>query len=166
MLARMIGAVRLDPKAFGEIMADENATPQAIAVVVISAMAIGFGVGPGYAIPIGFIIWWVTWWVIWVFLVYLVGPMVLQTSQGAGDWGRFARATGFSQSPALGMVLLTFIHGLGPSISLLVFLVVATWWFLALVVGVRQALELSTIWAFGVSGTFLIPSIVIELGLF
>ena len=166
MLARMIGAARLDLKTFREVTADENATPQAIAVVIISAMAIGFGVGPGYAIPISFILWWVSWWAIWVFLVYLIGPMVLQPSERAADWGRFARATGFSQSPALGMVLLTFIHGLGPSISLLVFLVVATWWFLALVVGVRQALEISTMWAFAVAGTFLIPSIVIELGLF
>ncbi len=166
MLARMVSVARLDIGAFGEIMADENATPQAVAVVVMAGMAIGFGVGPGYSIPLSFVLWWVVWWAIWVFLIYLMGPIVLRSSGTTVDWSRVTRATGFSQSPALCMILLTFVHGLGPIILLLVWLIVVTWWFLTLAVAVKQSLKLSPIGSIGVAGTFLIPSIVIEMGLF
>ena len=163
----MVGAALLHSPTFDELKADKTANYRAVLVVVLAALAIGFGVGPGYAIPLGFVVWWLSWWAVWVFLVYLTWPLFTSRRTIVAEWSHLARPTGFAQSPAVFMVLLSFITGLGPSAGLIVFTLVGLWWFASIVVAVRQALGLrSTARAAAVASTYLVPSIIIELGLF
>ena len=62
LLSRMVGAALLHRPTHEEIKADKDANYQAIFVVLLAALAIGFGVGPGYDIPVGFVIYWFSWW--------------------------------------------------------------------------------------------------------
>jgi hypothetical protein len=44
---RMVGAAKLDVRVYEEVEADRTATPQALAIVVLSAVAGGIGIGEG-----------------------------------------------------------------------------------------------------------------------
>jgi len=162
MLSRMVGAGLLDRDTFEEVSNDSSATVQAVAVAVMAGMAIGFGAGPGYGIPINFVITHFVWWVVWVFLAYLLLPAVFHIPEV--EWGSIARTTGFAQAPALLLVLLNVVPQIGTSLYMIIVVVVGLWWMLATTVAIRQSLHLqSTRWAAGVAFTWFIPSVVIEL---
>ena len=57
---RMVGAARFDSSAYEEVEADRGATAQALAVVVLSSLAAGIGVGSGVrGLVVGTIAaWW------------------------------------------------------------------------------------------------------------
>ena len=147
-----------------EIKADQAATVQAVVVMVLAAAAIGFGVLPGYDIPLGFVLSWGSWWVVWVFLIYLAAPMLSGSREVQVDWGQVARLAGFAQAPAILMAALSFIGVLGPGVSFAFFSVISLWWFAAMVAAVRHTLSIpSTLRAALIASTFLIPSLLIEL---
>lgn len=152
MLARMMGAVRLNAATFEDVENDRGATIQAMMVVVLVSIAGGIG---GIA---AFGIWGLVFglvgglvqWALWAMVTFLVGTTILKTPETHADWGQLARTTGFAQTPGLFKVFL-FIPGLGsitlPGTDLPIILGIATIWQLAaMVTAVRQALDYHSTW--------------------
>jgi hypothetical protein len=133
---RMIGAAKLDPKVFEEVEADRSATPQALAVVVLASVAGGIAVGDGVrGLVVGTIAGLVGWF-IWAWLIYFIGSRWLPEPDTRSDTGELLRVIGFATSPGILRVV-----GILPFLSTLVMAVTAIWTLVAVVVGVRQALD-------------------------
>jgi hypothetical protein len=104
---RMLGAAKLDVSTYEEIEADTSATPQAMIVVVLSALAAGIGsIGDGgikgmIVITIAALVGWF----IWAGLTYFIGTKMLPEPDTKADVGELLRTTGFAQSPGLLRVL-------------------------------------------------------------
>ena len=162
MFARMIRAARLDVHVFEEVEADTGATLQAMAVVLVVALATGLGSlgasdGGVVSLVSGIVLGVVTW-ALWALVTYLVGTTVFGTPETEADWGQLARTTGFAQSPGVLRVL-----GFIPVIGAVLFVAVILWQFAAMVIAVRQALDYRSTWrALGVVGVGLIILIVIQ----
>src|SRR3989304_4653676 len=137
----MLRAARLDASLYEEVEADRSLTRQAAAVVLLSAVAAGFGAamhGPGIAVTVvaaGVL------WYLWAFLPSLIGTRVLPEPQTKADFGQLLRTIGFASSPG-GIRILGIIPGLvrpavaGAHIGMLV----------AMVVAVHQALDYTSSW--------------------
>ena len=145
MLERMIGAARLDVHTYEEVEHDENATRQAMLVVIIVAVAgaIG-GLGLGSNIIVGLvfgIIFAITSWAVWAFITFWIGTTILKTPQTHATWGQLARCTGFAQTPLV-LQVFAFIPGVGG----VVVIIANIWRLAAMVVAVRQALDYESTW--------------------
>ena len=94
MIQRMIGAARLDTKVYEEVEADTSATRQALAVVVLVALATGIGaIGSGGAV--GFVVGIaaaIGLWALWAWITYFVGTTILKTAATKADWGQLANS--------------------------------------------------------------------------
>jgi hypothetical protein len=135
---RIIRAAKLDAQLYEEVEADRDATGQAMAVVVMSALAAGIGsLGSGGLLGIvgGTIVALVGWY-IWAFLTYFIGTRLLPEPQTKADYGELLRTIGFASAPGLIRVF-GFIPGLGAPL----FLVAGIWMLVAMVIAVRQALD-------------------------
>jgi hypothetical protein len=132
---RMIGAARLDSHAYEEIEADEKATLQALAVVVLSAVANGVGRGED-VLAIGIAVQALFMWVIWAGLSYAVGVYLIPEPQTNANLGQMLRTIGFAASPGI-LRFFRFIPFLGPLLSF----VVGIWVVAAMIVAIRQALD-------------------------
>lgn len=144
---RVIRAAKLDVGLFEEVEADEGLTSQAIAVVVIAAIAGGIGAALGSIISGrgigGFLgslivspIIAVVGYLIWAALTYFIGTNLFQ---GTADYGEMLRAIGYSYGPQV-LSLLSFI----PCVGWILSLVGAIWSLVAGVIAVRQALDFDT----------------------
>lgn len=132
---RMIGAAKLDVSTFEEVESDATATAQAMGVVILSTLAGGIGgvVGGGFVVSsIAALIFWVTW----ASLTYIIGTRLLPEPQTHADIGQLMRTIGFAQSPGLLRVL-----GVIPLLGAPVVALVQIWILVAMVIGVRQALD-------------------------
>src|SRR3972149_3207804 len=72
----MLRAARLDASLYEEVEADRGLTGQATAVVLLSAVAAGFGAamhGPGIAVTV---VAAVVLWYLWGFLTYLISTPI------------------------------------------------------------------------------------------
>ena len=147
LIDRAIRAAKLDVDLYEEVEADETLTAQAIAVVVIAAIAggiggalgaiiMGFGVGHFFLNLIGTPILAVILYFIWAALTYVIGTRLFQ---GTADYGEMLRAIGYSSAPQVLSILL-FIPVLGAIFSWLG----AIWSLVAGVIAVRQALDFDT----------------------
>jgi hypothetical protein len=138
---RIVGAARLDPRVYEEVEADRGATTQALAVVVLAALAAG--VGSGYRMGLGGLLGTalaaILSWLIWAWVIWLVGTRLLADTSTRADSRELMRAVGFAASPGLLRVL-----GILPLIGPAVFLITAIWMLVTMVVAVRQALDLRT----------------------
>jgi len=135
---RIIRAAKLDAQLYEEVEADRDATGQAMAVVVLSAVAAGIGtVGSGGLLGIvgGTIVALVGWY-IWAFLTYFIGTRLLPEPQTKADYGELLRTIGFASAPGL-----IRVFGVIPGLGALVFLVAGIWMLVAMVIAVRQALD-------------------------
>jgi len=132
---RMIGAARLDPRAYEEIESDEKATLQALAVVVLAALATGIGRGED-VLAIGVAVQALFMWVIWAGLSYAVGVYLIPEPQTNANLGQMLRTIGFAASPGI-LRFFRFIPFFGPLLSF----VVGVWVVAAMVVAIRQALD-------------------------
>ncbi len=132
---RMIGAARLDPRAYEEIEADEKATLQALAVVVLAAVATGVGRGED-VLAVGIAVQALFMWVIWAGLSYAVGVYLIPEPQTNANLGQMLRTIGFAASPGI-LRFFRFIPFLGPLLSF----VVGIWVVAAMIVAIRQALD-------------------------
>ncbi len=147
MLGRMIGAARLNVETFEDIEQDKGATVQAMAVVILVAIANVVGsmlAGEEVDIVGGLVfgaIMGVAGWALWALATWIIGSTLLKTEDTEADWGELARCTGFAQTPGLLRVFM-FIPNVGWVIGLLVFI----WQFAAMMVGVRQALDYTSLW--------------------
>ena len=146
MLGRMIGAARLSAETFEDVEDDSGATIQAVVVVIIVAVCSGIGnYLSGHAslsdAAIFGVFRGVVGWAIWALVTLIVGTTFLKGPDTDADWGELARVTGFAQTPGL-INILNFI----PVAGLYIWMAAFLWQFLAMVVGVRQALDYSSIW--------------------
>jgi hypothetical protein len=135
---RMLGAALLDVDTYEEVEADRGATKQALAVVLLYAVAAGIGgiensgvTGIAYMAVATLAGWW-----IWAWVAYMIGTRLLPRPETEADHGQLLRTIGFSSAPG---VLLVF--AIIPPISGYVFLVCNVWMLVAMVIGVRQALD-------------------------
>ena len=146
MLNRMIGAARLSVETFEEVEHDRSATIQALIVVVVVAAFSGIGsflssnVTLLDAVVLG-AVRGVAGWAVWALVTWIVGATILKAPDTEADWGQLARVTGFAQTPGL-LNILIFIPVVGWFIGLAAFL----WQFVAMMVGVRQALDYKSTW--------------------
>lgn len=145
---RILRAAKLDVNLYEEVEADKGAMGQAMGVVVLSSIAAGIGsittVGLG-GILLGTIAALVGWY-IWAYLTYIIGTKLLPEPQTKADHGELLRTIGFSSSPGLIRVLAII-----PVLRGIVFFVSSIWMLMAMIIGVRQALDYkSTLRAVGV----------------
>jgi len=134
---RMIGAAKLDVHIYEEVEGDRTAIGQAMAVVVLSAVAAGLGsrqaalrgvVAVSLASLVG--------WFIWGWLTYLIGTKLLPEPNTKADPGELLRTIGFSSAPGM-LRIFGFLPLLGGIISF----AASIWMLAAMVVAVRQALD-------------------------
>jgi hypothetical protein len=135
---RMIGALKLQPAVFEEVEADNGATKQALAVVVISSVATGLGVShtSSAASLIAGAIAALLGWFIWAGLTYLIGTKILPEPQTKSDIGELMRTTGFASAPAIFHLVARL-----PLIGVVASFAVSVWMLAAMVIAVRQALD-------------------------
>lgn len=138
LVNRMIRAAKLDVNLYEEVEADQGSLAQAMTVVVLSSLAAGVGsigtMGLG-GILIGTLTTLIGWY-LWAYLTYLIGTKMLPEPQTKSDLGELLRTTGFATSPGL-----IRIFGVIPGLGTAVFVVAAIWMLVAMVIGVRQALD-------------------------
>jgi Yip1-like protein len=139
---RLIGAMALDPVTYEEVEADRSATGQALLVVVLSSVGAGIGargLGSGSVPTMVFIsALSLIAWAVWAMLTYQIGVRLLPEPETRADVGQLLRTTGFSAAP--GMLR---IFGIVPGAAVPAFALTAVWMLLAMIVGVRQALDYS-----------------------
>jgi hypothetical protein len=137
---RLLGAVSLDVAIYEEVEADRGATGQALATVVLSSLAAGFGArGLGGATPsnIGFIaVLSLLAWAAWALITFEIGGRVMPEPQTRVDVGELLRTIGFASAPGL-----LRVFGILPGVTIPVFAVTAVWMLAAMIVAVRQALD-------------------------
>lgn len=151
---RVIRALQLDSNLFEEVERDRNATGQALTVVVIAAISSGIAsllglniVAAITAVPVAFLAW-----VLGSYLAYIVGTSLFKTPETRTSLGECLRVLGFAQAPGI-FSFITFVPILGG----LAAFVIGIWSFVAGVIGIRQAMEFSTLRAVG---TVLVSAIV------
>ena len=146
MLDRMIGAARLSVETFEEVEHDRGATIQALVVVIIVAAFSGIGTflsGDASileAVILG-AVRGVVGWAVWALVTWIIGATILKGPDTEADWGQLARVTGFAQTPGL-LNILIFIPWVGFPIAAAAWV----WQFVAMMVGVRQALDYTSTW--------------------
>lgn len=134
---RMVGAAKLDPAAYEEVEHDAGATGQAALVVVMAAVAGGIGAsGHGNDAVLGAVLMALMKWVAWCIITYAIGTGVFR---GTATPGELLRTVGFAQTPGILLVLGGF-----PLLGGLIRFAVEIWTLVAVVVAIRQALDVST----------------------
>ena len=145
---RIIRASKLDSNLYEEVEADKSALGQAMAVVVLSSIAVGIGLyktGGFSGIITGTMASLISWYV-WAYLTYFIGTKFLPEPQTQADLGELLRTIGFSSSPGL-LRVFYFVPGIG----VLLYLISSFWMLVAMIIAVRQALDYnSTLRAVGV----------------
>lgn len=138
---RMIGAATLDVATFEEVEHDPSATMQAAGVValVAAAQAVAtLGAGPigmvtaagSHLIGVG----------LWCAITYFIGTRLFS---GTATVGEVFRAVGFALSPQI-LILITILPIIGALIGFVLGPVLFFWVLASVVIGVRQALDVST----------------------
>ncbi len=133
---RMVGAAKLDARVYEEIEGDRSAMPQALAVVVLSAVAGGIGAGSGIRGLVFGTIAGLLGWVVWAWLTYFIGTRLLPEPDTKADIGELLRTIGFASSPGI-----VRVAGIVPMLGFIAIVVGAVWTLVAVVVAVRQALD-------------------------
>ncbi len=150
LASRMMRAAKLKVDLYEEVEADTKATMPAMWVVVIASVATGIGAGIAGIIAgngamafiwglLGGLAVALVGWLAWAGITYLLGTTVLKGPNTSATWGELLRTIGFAQSPGV-LKILSFIPFLGGLISL----AASIWVLITTVIGVRQALDVST----------------------
>ncbi len=146
-ISRIFRAIKIDVELYEEVEKDKSATIQAGAVVVLSSMAAGVG-----ALQLGasnFILaplLSLISWYIWAYIIYFVGVKLFPDKNTKSNHGELLRTIGFSSAPGL-----IRAFGVTPDLMTVTFIGSAFWMLACMVVGVRAALDYSSLWrAFGV----------------
>jgi len=128
---------------YEDVEGDRSATMQAMAVVLLSSLAAGVGaLGPLGARPmalasislLAFAVWF-----IWAVLTLQIGTRIMPSPQTRADVGELLRTTGFAAAPGMLRVVAVI-----PGLTTVVFVVTTAWMLLAMIVAVRQALDLNS----------------------
>ena len=147
-MARIIRAAKLESRLYEEVKTDEDATIQALVVVLLSGLYASIGAsmhaGVGGMVMGGLVA--LLAWYIWTLLTYILGVKLFPISQTSASHRELWCTLGFASAPG---VLRVF--GAIPGFTGIAFLVAAVWMFIAAVIAVRQALDYtSTVRAAGV----------------
>jgi hypothetical protein len=162
---RLMGAAMLDVATYEEVEADRSATPQALAIVVVSSLAAGIGArgSSGAAATLTFfatasVIALITW-AAFALVTFEVGGRLLPTADTRVDVGELLRTLGFAATPGFIQVF-----GVFPELTVPVFTLSILWALAASVIAVRQALDYtSTSRALVVCGLALLLSLAIAM---
>ncbi len=129
---RLIRAARLEPALYEEVEADRSATAQSMLVVVLASLAgsIWFGAA---LLPAALIS--VVAWLIWAGLSYVIGAKLMPEPQTEADFGQLLRVIGFASAPGI-----LRVFGVG-FLAAPVAVITGVWMLVAMVVGIRQALD-------------------------
>ena len=150
LVSRMVRAAKLEANLYEEVESDQKATMPAMWVVIIASIAAGIGSGiAGIMSGKGpmFFLWGLLGglavaligWLAWAGITYLLGTTVLKGPNTSSTWGELLRTIGFAQSPGVFKVL-SFVPFVGGVIAF----AASIWMLIAVVIGVRQALDVST----------------------
>ncbi|MEO8258336.1 MAG: hypothetical protein ABI868_13390 [Acidobacteriota bacterium] len=139
-LQRLIGAAALDSAIYEEVEGDDQATGQALIVIVLSSLAAGVGWrglgGTTLLTAVLFAIVALMAWGAWALLTLQIGARLLPEARTRVDLGELLRTTGFAATPGL-----LRVFGILPGVTIPVFVITAIWMLAAMVVAVRQALD-------------------------
>jgi hypothetical protein len=140
LIDRMLGAVQLKSETYEEVERDENATTQAMIVVVLAAIATGIGgLDQGVRGLVGGIVLGIVGWLVSSVVVYFVGTTILATPQTSATFGEVLRTLGFAYTPAI-LNVVGFIPVLGGIVAL----IAAILGLIAMIVAIRSAFEFTT----------------------
>jgi hypothetical protein len=142
---RMLRAAKLDKSLYNEVEADTSATPQALTVVVIVAIASGIGFAIGGAMGragagsivgglIAGVLLALVGWAVVAFFTYWVGTRFFG---GTATYGELLRTLGYATTPGV-LNILAFIPVLGG----LILFVTWIWTLVCEYVAIREALDL------------------------
>lgn len=141
-LQRLLGAAALDSAIYEEVESDTAATGQAMAVVLLSSLAMGIGAhglgGDVSTIAVFGVIALITW-AAWALLMFEIGTGLLPEPQTHSSPDELLRVLGFAATPGFAAVL-----GVVPGITIPVLVGAWIWTIAAMVVGVRHALDYRT----------------------
>ena len=139
---RVFRAIKIDVDLYEEVERDKSATFQAGLVVVLSSMAAGVG-----ALQLGAsnfliapVLSLISWYV-WAYIIYFVGVKLFPDNNTKSDHGELLRTIGFSSAPGL-----IRIFGITPDLMTVTFIGSAFWMLACMVVGVRAALDYTSLW--------------------
>jgi hypothetical protein len=139
-LYRLSGAAVLDSGIYESIEVDPNATRQAVAVVLLSAVASGIGasglVGPRLLVLAAISALALVTWLAWGMLMFQIGTRLLPEPQTKATLGELLRTTGFAAAPGLLQVFAIL-----PGMAIPVFVGAWLWMIGAMIIGVRHALD-------------------------
>ena len=139
---RVFRAIKIDVDLYEEVERDKSATFQAGLVVVLSSMAAGVG-----ALQLGAsnfliapVLSLISWYVR-AYIIYFVGVKLFPDKNTKSDHGELLRTIGFSSAPGL-----IRIFGITPDLMTVTFIGSAFWMLACMVVGVRAALDYTSLW--------------------
>ena len=139
-LYRLSGAAVLDAAIYESIEADPRATRQAVAVVLLSAVAAGIGagglVGPRPVVLAAISALALVTWLAWGMLMFQWVTSCSRNARPARTLGELLRTTGFAASPGL-----LQIFAILPGMAIPVFAGAWLWMIGTMIVGVRHALD-------------------------
>ena len=147
LFQRMIKAAMFDTATYEEIEADRGALDQAVVVVILvtfcgiigsmlTALLAGLGI---WAVVFGLLAgltFGVARWAVWVTALYLVGGMILRTTNTQTSWTELARVVGFAYTPGI-LSIFSFMPFVGPFFFWAGFF----WTIATVVVATRQSLD-------------------------
>jgi hypothetical protein len=149
LISRMIRASKLEVSLYEEVEADATANSQALISVIIVGLATSIGAGIAGIATRGIMgFFWgliaglaasLVGWLVWSYLTYILGTTVLKGPNTSATWGELIRTIGFAHSPGVFRIL-SFVPFVGGIISF----GASIWFLIAGVIGVRQALDIST----------------------
>lgn len=133
LVGRMIGAATLDVATYEEVEHDTSATMQAGLVVVLAAVAQGIASPAGV---ISGVVGSLIGWLAMAGLTYFIGTRLFK---GTATWGELLRTLGFATAPGI-----LYIVGIIPILGWLASLAIMIWVLVAVVIAIRQALDVTT----------------------
>jgi TM2 domain-containing membrane protein YozV len=138
--SRLLRTLVLDPSGFEDVESDPRATWQAVAVVLASSLATGFGVGGFYAWDLSTFILTsaiaLVTWVGWSILTLEIGTLVLPVPETHADLGELLRTIGFAAAPGLLQIFAVIPH-----MFAVVMITTTVWMLAAMVMAVQRALD-------------------------
>ncbi len=153
LLARMIRALRLEQSLFQEVEEDEGATPQAIAVLILTGACTGLGIAiTGFGKELGGISVLfmgiaasTIGWIILLFIIYILGSTLFASKRQDLTYLTLFRTVTFAASAGL-LRFFVFVPGFG----LFLDFVAQLWCIAGMIVALRFLFDFSTGRATGV----------------
>jgi hypothetical protein len=158
---RIVGVLRLDPRAFRDVEQDTGANGQAAMTVFIAAIASGIGAlfsRNALQNVIGIGISSILQWIVFSFVAYFVGASLFSSGQTSVTPGQVLRTIGFAQAPKFFAIL-----GIIPILGWIVGLIVFVWFIAAAILALKEAFEFDTGRAIGTGIVALIGIVLVDI---